>query len=165
MTIYVENEGDYEYSFSVEEQLDKLAAFVTDYVGCPYEPEISVTLVTKEEIHRLNREFRQVDKPTDVLSFPMMEYDAPADFEGPMFCKTQTFSPDSEELMLGDIVLCADVIKEQGGEYGHSERREFSFLTVHSMLHLLGYDHMVPEEAKVMEAKQAKALEELGISR
>ena len=82
MTIYLEDMGEVTFPFEPEEQIEKLAAFVTDFVKCPYEPEISVTLVTKEEIHELNRTHRNVDRPTDVLSFPMMEYDAPADFRG-----------------------------------------------------------------------------------
>ena len=165
MTIYLEDMGEVTFPFEPEEQIEKLAAFVTDFVKCPYEPEISVTLVTKEEIHELNRTHRNVDRPTDVLSFPMMEYDAPADFSGEKFCKTLTVSPESEEMMLGDIVLSSEVVCEQAEEYGHSAEREFSFLFAHSMLHLLGYDHMTPGEAAVMEAKQAKALEELGITR
>ena len=99
MTIYLEDMGYVTFPFAPEEQIEKLAAFVTDFVKCPYEPEISVTLVTKEEIHELNRTHRNVDRPTDVLSFPMMEYDAPADFSGEKFCKTLTVSPESEEMM------------------------------------------------------------------
>ena len=117
MTIYLEDMGEVTFPFEPEEQIKKLAAFVTDFVKCPYEPEISVTLVTKEEIHELNRTHRNVDRPTDVLSFPMMEYDAPADFSGEKFCKTLTVSPESEEMMLGDIVLCSEVVCEQAEEY------------------------------------------------
>ena len=165
MTIYLEDMGEVNFPFEPEEQIEKLAAFVTDFVKCPYEPEISVTLVTKEEIHELNRTHRNVDRPTDVLSFPMMEYDAPADFSGEKFCKTLTVSPESEEMMLGDIVLCSEVVCEQAEEYGHSLLREFSFLVVHSLLHLFGYDHMEEDEAKVMEAKQEQVLASLGITR
>lgn len=165
MTIYIENEGDYEFSFSVEEQLDKLVSFVAAYVACPYEPEISVTLVTKEEIHRLNKEFRQVDRSTDVLSFPMMEYDAPADFSGSAFEESLTLSPETGELVLGDIVLCSEVVCEQAEEYGHSEFREFSFLVVHSLLHLFGYDHIEEEERSEMEQLQKKIMNELQIMR
>lgn len=165
MTIYVENEGGYEFPFSIETQMDKLASFVTDYVACPYEPEISVTLVTKEEIHRLNQEFRQVDRPTDVLSFPMNEYDKPADFSGGKFGESMTCSPETGELVLGDIVLCSEVVREQAQEYGHSELREFSFLVVHSLLHLFGYDHMEEEERLEMELLQKNIMNELQIMR
>lgn len=165
MTVYVENAGDYEFSFSVKEQIDKLTAFVTAFVACPYEPEVSVTLVTKEEIHRLNKEFRQVDRPTDVLSFPMMEYDRPADFSGRTFEQSLTLSPETGEIILGDIVLCSQVVREQAEEYGHSELREFSFLVVHSLLHLFGYDHIREDERMEMEQQQKKIMKELHIER
>ena len=165
MTIYLEDMGKVTFPFEPEEQIKKLAAFVTDFVKCPYEPEISVTLVTKEEIHELNRTHRNVDRPTDVLSFPMMEYDAPADFSGEKFCKTLTVSPESEEMMLGDIVLCSEVVCEQAEEYGHSLLREFSFLVVHSLLHLFGYDHMEEEEREEMEEKQREIMKKLQILR
>lgn len=165
MTIYVEDEGGYEFSFSVKEQLDRLVSYVTEYVSCPYEPELSVTLVTKEEIHRLNKEFRQVDRPTDVLSFPMMEYDEPADFDSKTFQTSLTTNPESGEMILGDIVLCSQVVCEQAEEYGHSELREFSFLVVHSLLHLFGYDHMEEAERMVMEEKQKSIMEHMQILR
>ena len=165
MTIYLEDMGKVTFPFEPEEQIKKLAAFVTDFVKCPYEPEISVTLVTKEEIHELNRTHRNVDRPTDVLSFPMMEYDAPADFSGEKFCKTLTVSPESEEMMLGDIVLCSEVVCEQAEVYGHSLLLEFSFLVVHSLLHLFGYDHMEEDERAEMEEKQREIMKKLQILR
>ena len=165
MTIYLEDMGKVTFPFEPEEQIEKLAAFVTDFVKCPYEPEISVTLVTKEEIHELNRTHRNVDRPTDVLSFPMMEYDAPADFSGEKFCKTLTVSPESEEMMLGVFVLCSEVVCEQAEEYGHSLLREFSFLVVHSLLHLFGYDHMEEDERAEMEEKQREIMKKLQILR
>lgn len=165
MTVYFENECGAEFSFPVEEQLNKLIRYSADFEKCPYELEVSVTLTGREQIHKMNREFRQVDRPTDVLSFPMMEYDAPADFEGNAFQSTMTVSPDSGEVLLGDIVLCADVIKEQAKEYGHSELREFSFLVVHSMLHLFGYDHMEEAERLEMEDRQRRIMQELEINR
>ena len=165
MTIYLEDMGEVTFPFEPEEQVKKLAAFVTDFVKCPYEPEISVTLVTKEEINELNRTHRNVNRPTDVLSFPMMEYDAPADFSGEKFSETLTISPESEEMMLGDIVLCSEVVCEQAEEYGHSLLREFSFLVVHSLLHLFGYDHMKEDERAEMEGKQREIMEQLQILR
>lgn len=165
MTIFVEDESGYTFDFSIKEQLDKLAAYVTDRVGCPYEIEVSVTLVDKEEIHRLNKEFRDVDAPTDVLSFPMMEYGEPADFEGEEFVQSMALSMETDELVLGDIVLCVPVICEQAKEYGHSELREFSFLVVHSLLHLYGYDHIEEEERIVMEKLQKEIMDELQIYR
>lgn len=165
MTIYLEDESGYRFDFSVRRQLDKLAAYVGKRVSCPFETEVSVTLVEKEEIYRLNKEFREVDRPTDVLSFPMMEYDEPADFTGPLFQQSLTISPETGELVLGDIVICPAIVCEQAMEYGHSELREFSFLVVHSLLHLFGYDHMEEEERLQMEDMQKKIMQELQINR
>lgn len=165
MTILFENESGFEFDFPMEEQLEQLITFVSDYVKCPYESEVSVTMVTKEEIHQINQETRQVDRPTDVLSFPMMEYDKPGDFDGDSFLTSISVNPETEELILGDIVLCADVICEQAEEYGHSRLREFSFLVVHSMLHLFGYDHMEEDERLEMEARQKEIMDALKIYR
>ena len=165
MTVYFENETAKEFSFDPEEQAKKVISFVCDHENCPYEAEVSVTMVEKETIREINAEHRQVDRVTDVLSFPMMEYDIPGSFEGQAFEDSMTISPESEELVLGDIVLCSDVIAEQAEEYGHSELREYSFLIVHSMLHLFGYDHMEEEEREQMEAKQREIMEQMGILR
>lgn len=163
--ILFEKECDVEFDFLEEELLEKIIPYVLKKEKCPYEAEVSVNLVGREEIHRLNQEFRQMDKPTDVLSFPMMEYNKPSDFTGELFLQTKTVSFEHGGLILGDIVLCADIIKEQAKEYGHSEKREFAFLTVHSMLHLLGYDHMEEEERILMEERQRILMEELHINR
>lgn len=165
MTVYFENETEREFPFDPEEQAKKVISFVCDHENCPYETEVSVTIVEKETIREINAEHRQVNRVTDVLSFPMMEYDTPGGFEGQAFENSMTISPESEELVLGDIVLCSDVIAEQAEEYGHSELREYSFLIVHSMLHLFGYDHMEEEERKQMEAKQREIMEQMGILR
>lgn len=165
MTVFFENESSITFDFPEEEHLAKLVRTVCDYVHCPYEVEISVTLVDKDKIQQVNSEFRGIDRPTDVLSFPMMEYDSPADFSGESFCTSITLSPESEELVLGDILLCAPVVCEQATEYGHSRLREFSFLVVHSLLHLFGYDHIEEEERRVMESAQREIMEILQISR
>jgi len=94
----------------------------------------------------------------------MVQYERPADF-GELDSMDDVFDPESGSLLLGDIVISVQRAKEQAAEYGHSVRREIAFLIAHSTLHLLGYDHMAEEEAKVMEAKQEKALQELGITR
>lgn len=165
MTIYMQDEGGYSFDFSLQDQLDKLVSFVAEQLACPYEIEVSVTLVDKEEIHRLNREFRDVDRPTDVLSFPMMEYEEPSDFTCTSFLQSKTISPETGELLLGDIVICSQVVCEQAKEYGHSELREFSFLVVHSLLHLFGYDHMEEDERVQMEQIQREFMQMLQISR
>lgn len=165
MTIYFEDESDYQLDFSPEAQLKQLIVCAAEDMGCPYELEVSVTMVTKEAIHEMNRQYRQVDRATDVLSFPMMEYDSPADFSGKSFMDTLSVSPETKELILGDIVLCPEVIHEQAEEYGHSERREFSFLVIHSMLHLFGYDHIQEDERSEMERVQKRIMEQLKIYR
>lgn len=165
MTIYFEDEAMLSFDFDIEDQLDRIISCVRDYIKCPYDVEVSVTMVDKASIQEVNTEFRDTARPTDVLSFPMMEYDRPADFEGPAFCGSKAIAPDTGELVLGDIMLCSEVIKEQAKEYGHSEYREFSFLVVHSMLHLFGYDHMLESERMEMEQEQRNIMNTLGISR
>ena len=113
----------------------------------------------------MNMEYREVDRPTDVLSFPQVEYESPADFSWAEEHEMDCFDPDTGELFLGDIVISLDKVKEQAEKYNHSVRREFAFLVTHSMLHLLGYDHMEPEEEKVMFARQEEILKELRITR
>lgn len=165
MTLYFEDEARLSFEFDMEKQLEKVISFVKDYVKCPYDVEVSVTMVDKSTIQNVNSEFRKIENPTDVLSFPMMEYDKPAAFSGPAFQNSLSLSPDTGELVLGDIVLCSEVIKEQAREYGHSEIREFSFLVVHSMLHLFGYDHILEKDRMEMEEEQRKIMNILGIQR
>lgn len=165
MTLYFEDEAKLSFEFDLEKQLEKVISFVSDYVKCPYEIEVSVTMVDKITIQNVNSEFREMNQLTDVLSFPMMEYGRPADFQESVFQGSCSFSPDTGELVLGDIVLCSEVIKEQAKEYGHSEIREFSFLVVHSMLHLFGYDHILEKDRMEMEEEQRKIMNMLGIQR
>lgn len=124
-----------------------------------------MTLVDTDTIRQVNSQFRQIEKVTDVLSFPMMEYDSPRDFGGQAFQNSLSLSPDTQEMILGDILLCSEVVKTQAEEYGHSELREFCFLVVHSMLHLFGYDHIQEEDRREMEEEQRKIMERLGINR
>jgi len=113
--------------------------------------EISVTFVDAEEIRTLNREYRGMDRVTDVLSFPQ--------FDG-----LEAF-PDQGELCLGDVVICRQQAEEQAAEFGHSFEREIIYLFTHSILHLLGYDHMEPEEKAEMRAREEEVMEFLGIGR
>lgn len=165
MTILLENEENASFGFPIQEQLELLTEYVLDHEKFPYEAEVSVSIVSKEEIHEINKKFRQVDRPTDVLSFPMLEFEYPGDFSSETFENSLTTSFESQELLLGDIVLCTDIIKRQAKEYGHSEKREFSFLVVHSLLHLLGYDHMEEEERVQMEEHQREIMSGLKIGR
>ena len=132
---------------------------------CPFEAEAELTLTGEEEIRRINRTFRQIDSPTDVLSFPAVQYKAPGDFKGLKKGDPEAFNPENGCLMLGDVVLCIDRVKKQAAEYGHSEKREYAFLITHSLLHLIGYDHMTDEDARVMEEKQEAILRSLNITK
>lgn len=165
MTFYVENETEVSYDFSVEETVQNVAKAVLEAESCPYEVQINVLLTDNAGIREFNRQYRQIDRETDVLSFPNLEYGQPGEFEVDSQQEVDCFDPDSGELILGDIILSVERIASQAAEYGHSQRRELAFLVAHSMLHLCGYDHMEPEEAAVMEQKQEQILNELGITR
>lgn len=164
MTLRFEDEYELEFPFDPESLAVQVIEHSLDYEGCPYEAEINLLLTSDVEIHRLNREFRNIDRATDVLSFPMLEYEHPADFDH-LEEEPDCFHPETGELMLGDIVISKEKVLSQAEAYGHSPRREFAFLVAHSMLHLMGYDHMEPEEAEVMERKQSEILEQMKIQR
>lgn len=132
---------------------------------CPYDVEVSLTVTGPEEIRQLNREFRGIDRVTDVLSFPGLDYETPGDFSCVEDHAADYMDPETEALVFGDIVINWQRVREQAAEYGHSERREFAFLVAHSMCHLCGYDHMSEDEAREMEEKQEAALQALGITR
>ena len=115
--------------------------------------EVSVTLTDDAHIHVINREYRNVDRPTDVISFALTESEEPEIIGG------------GEHEVLGDLIISLERMRAQAAEYGHTELRELSFLTVHGMLHLLGYDHMEEGERLEMEEEQRAVMEELGITR
>lgn len=167
MTFYVEfDEGvENDFPFDVEELIRQVALAVLDTEGCPYECCINVLVTNNQGIRSYNAQYRKIDHETDVLSFPNLDYDSPADFTIPQEKEADYFDPESKELVLGDIILSKDRIYEQAENYGHSTRRELAFLVAHSMLHLCGYDHMEQEEAAVMENKQEAVLAGLGITR
>ena len=165
MTLTIENEQDQEISFDFETIARQVAEAALDREVCPYEAEIGLVLTGAEEIRRVNREFRGLDKETDVLSFPMIPFSSPADYGIIEAMGDDCFNPDTGELMLGDIMISVPRMKEQAEAYGHTQLREFAFLIAHSMLHLLGYDHMTPGEAAVMEEKQEAILSGLQIKR
>ena len=122
-------------------------------------------LTDDETIHQINKEQRDIDRATDVLSFPMTDYVTEGDFAFLEEEGADCFHPETGELLLGDIVISGDKVLQQAESYGHSPLREYAFLIVHSLLHLVGYDHMEEQEAKRMEKKQADVLESMGITR
>lgn len=165
MTFYVENETETNFPFSVEDLVEQVAEAVLDEENCPYEAEVNVLITDNEGIRAYNKEYRNIDRETDVLSFPNIPFEKEADFSPVEENEADYFEPDTGELLLGEIILSADRIYAQAESFGHSVRREFAFLVAHSMLHLCGYDHMVPGEAAVMEEKQNLILNRLGITR
>ena len=126
------NEEDIKY----EEMILKAAQAVLECENHTFDAEISVTLTNNEEIRKINSEHRGIDKETDVLSFPLYDFDVPS-----VFSEKQVLI-DGDVRVLGDIVISVEKIIEQAKEYDHSTKREMSYMTVHSMLHLLGYDHL-----------------------
>lgn len=164
MTVAIEEEQNPGFEFDYQTLAEEVIKAAIEWEEFPYEAEVNLLLVSLEEIHEINREHRQIDRPTDVLSFPMIQYESPGDFSK-IEQDEDNFNPDTGEALLGDIVLCVDKVREQAKSYGHSEKREFAFLILHSMLHLFGYDHMEPEEAAVMEQKQRDILEHMSILR
>lgn len=165
MTIQIEYEAKEIFPFDYKSLLQRVIINSCDYIECPYEVEVNIVITNNEGIQEVNRQYRQMDVPTDVLSFPMLEYRVPGDFAFLEEELTADFNPDTGELLLGDIMLNYDRVVSQAENYGHSLERELAFLTVHSMLHLFGYDHMEQKERLVMEAKQEELMQLLGISR
>ena len=164
MTLLFEEEGELALPLECEELAKKVIEAAVDYEECPYETEVNLLLTMNDEIHEMNRQFRGIDRPTDVLSFPMVDYEEPGKFD---FLEEamEYFNPETGELMLGDIVISKEKVIAQAEEYGHSTQREYAFLIAHSMLHLFGYDHMEEDERAVMEQKQKEILEQLQILR
>lgn len=165
MTFEIENESELTLAFDYEKMAVRVIEKVLDFEECPYEVELELLLTTNEGIQKINKEFRHIDQPTDVLSFPLVDYVEPADFSNIEESIEDYFNPETGELMLGDIIISVHKMIEQAHEYEHSLEREYAFLITHSMLHLLGYDHMEKEEAAIMEHKQKQILEELKIFR
>lgn len=165
MSFFLEEEVEVDFDFDYRQIAEKVINYCIEREKFPYEAEINLTLTDNEGIHIINKEYRDIDRATDVLSFPMLSYETPGDFSFLMDENDDDFNPDTGEAILGDIIISVDKVREQAEEYGHSELREFAFLITHSMLHLFGYDHMEPEEAKVMEDRQRQILDELSITR
>ena len=123
--------------------------------------EMSLSIVSPEQIQELNKSFREVDKVTDVLSFPTC--DNPT--RGAITVVCEDVNPETDLVNIGDIVICMERAKEQAKEYGHSLKRELAFLSLHGLLHLLGYDHIDPDDEKQMITLQKEILNQAGITR
>ena len=165
MTVSFENEFGRELIPEEEALAGEVIRASLEETGCPFEAQVNVLITDSEGIREMNRQFRGIDEPTDVLSFPLQEYPAPADFSGLNEKDPDAFDQESGELLLGDIVVNAERASEQAEAYGHSLKREYAFLIAHSMLHLTGFDHMEDPEREEMEERQRRIMEKLGIGR
>lgn len=163
--INFENETEFCPDFDLVKVANDVVDKVLEKENCPYECEVELLITDEETVREINAEYRDIDKTTDVLSFPNVDWDEPANYDCESFNDDYLVSPDSGNIMLGQIVLNDARIISQANDYGHSIMREYAFLITHSMLHLLGYDHMEKDEAAIMEGKQKEYLEELNISR
>lgn len=155
MTLLIDNRTDFEITEEFEKLFNDVVKESLRYEEFDPECEVSLSIVSNDEIQEINKQFREIDAPTDVLSFPLLTFE-----EG-----EQADVNENNEIMLGDIIISIDKAKTQAEEYGHGLRRELAFLTAHSMLHLMGYDHMEEEEQKEMFKKQDDILNNLGITR
>ena len=155
MTLLIDNRTDFEITEEFEKLFNDVVKESLRYEEFDPECEVSLSIVSNDEIQEINKQFREIDAPTDVLSFPLLTFE-----EG-----EQADVNENNEIMLGDIIISIDKAKAQAEEYGHGLRREIAFLTAHSMLHLMGYDHMEEEEQKEMFKKQDDILNNLGITR
>ena len=156
MVIYANEQEKYEITDNLIQMIE---ACVKETLFCHSineEVEISVLFTDNCGIREINRDMRDIDKETDVLSFPQYEFSELGVIEKEEW---------ETEIVLGDIVLSLEKAEEQAKEYGHSFERETGYLTVHSMLHLLGYDHMTDDDKKVMREKEEEILEKIGLTR
>lgn len=154
----IENETEEEVSQKQTDELRLVAEAVMEGEDCNFDAEISLTFTDNEGIHAINRQYRDIDRATDVLSFPMLEWNGEeTDAE---------FETEDGLVMLGDIVISIERAREQARQLGHSLRRELAFLTAHSMLHLLGWDHVDDAEGeRYMIEKQNEVLNKLKLTR
>lgn len=143
----------------VYDLLEQVAKRSIELEGLRPDVEISIILIDNEQIKELNRDFRGIDRETDVLSFPAIDYESDEDEP------TEDINMDTGDLILGDIAISVEKAAQQAEEYGHSFYREMGFLTVHGMFHLLGYDHEDEEEAVIMRQREEMVLSSLGLER
>lgn len=160
--VYIENEQNkFEITEEINECIRKVAAAVMEYEKCGFDAEADVTITDNENIREMNEHYRGKNSATDVLSFPILEFDP----DGNIINSDYDEDPGNGVILLGDIVISAERAAAQAEEYNHSIMREIGFLTAHSMLHLLGYDHETPQEAEIMHEKENIILNSLGITR
>ena len=166
MAVHIEYETELSLGIDTEKIIRDVIDTALEVHQCPYAADVNVILTDNDAIAAINADYRNLAKPTDVLSFPMIDYDTPGDFSVvESMAAEDCFDPDSGELLLGDIIISVEKVTEQAEAYGHSKVRELGFLVAHSMLHLFGYDHMAEDERLDMEQKQSAILEQLKLYR
>lgn len=165
MNILLDNDTEIDLGIDYKTIADKVVNASLDYVNCPYECEVNILLTDNAGIHRLNKEIRDIDSPTDVLSFPAFNFTVPGKFEISDNEESYCFNSDTGDFLLGDIMISLEKVSSQAREYGHSTTREYAFLIAHSMLHLCGYDHIDETERLNMEKMQEEILNNIGYTR
>ena len=155
MNLLIDNRTDEPLTAELEDAIRRAAAEALRYEEFDEDCEISVSIVDNEEIREINRQFRSIDRATDVLSFPMLTFAEGEEAE----------VNENDEIVLGDIIISLERAKEQAEEYGHSYERELLYLFVHSILHLLGYDHLEEEEKRQMRIREEYVMEKIGLTR
>ena len=154
VSVQYECETDISLELDCEALAKKVAQSVLELENCPYDSQVNLVLTDNSGIHEVNRQFRGIDAPTDVLSFPFLNISA-----GDVINKEDfPFDLDNDEIYLGDIAVCTEKAAEQAEEYGHSFKRELFYLILHGFLHLLGYDHMTEDDKKLMRLKEEEIL-------
>jgi len=165
MTILLENETDMNIGIDYETIAEEVICAALDYVSCPYECQVNILLTDNTGIQDTNKQMRGIDAPTDVLSFPMIDFEQEGDFSIVEKDTASYFDVASGELLLGDIMISLEKVKGQAQQFNHSVKREFAFLIAHSMLHLSGYDHVIDSERIRMEQMQEEILQSIGYTR
>lgn len=154
--LYIDDE-EYELSKAYKKRAQDVVEVCLEAIDFPYECEVYLLLTDNEGIQSINKEHRNLDKPTDVLSFPQIDFASPKDYDTMETMIEAYVNPETDAVVLGDIVISMERVKEQAEEYGHSLEREFSFMIVHSMLHLVGYDH-IEENDEILMLKEQKEI-------
>ncbi|MFU0799695.1 MAG: rRNA maturation RNase YbeY [Xylanivirga thermophila] len=166
MLVEIDNRQDkVEYSEDIEMVLKKCVEKTLNVENFNFPAEVSITLVDDGTIHQINKEYRDIDRPTDVLSFPLLSFAYCDKAEVSMDDVKYEINPETNAVVLGDVVISLERAQNQANEYGHSFIREVGFLTVHSMLHLLGYDHEEDDERDRMRKREEEILDKLEITR
>ena len=155
MTLLIDNRTDFELTDEIKEMLERVCLKSLQYEEFNEDCEISLSIVTNDEIHDINKQFRNIDSPTDVLSFPQLTFE-----EG-----EEADVNENGEIVLGDIIISIDRAKEQAEEYGHSLKREVCYLALHGFLHCFGFDHIEKADEEEMTALANEIMDSLDIKR